>query len=148
MKVLVFSFFFLLACVSYGQNNNVVSHRVVLNSDSSTIFGRKHSSLEFSDSYFMYTNVFGIAFTDKEFTDLVQNCERDNFDVKVFKNQMNKEIMFIFPKQTGISSDYFETFMKTNFHSNSINSIEFTKTTLIEARPFYDPLDRDEEKGF
>ena len=144
-QLLILHFLLLFAFKVSGQQE-VISPRVVLNSDVCDIYGQKFSANSFTRSYFMCAHVYNVAFSEIDFANFIAKCESINSEIKVFKSSDNKALTCVFPKPSikGITS--FKEFVNSNFSPTYIPNLISSKTTHIEVVEQYDPLDK--KRGF
>ena len=141
-------FMLCLGIASGVAQTDTVYHRRVLATDSSEIYGRKFPALAFSDSYFTCAHQYGTAFSDQEFNSFLSKIQNFNSAITAYKANDNKRLVCIFRKTAlrGIFSlsGFINSNLTSNFSSNLLN----VKTTQIEVVRAFDPLDKEDEKGF
>jgi len=128
-----------------SESNN---HRVVLVSDSGEIFGKKFPADAFSGSYFVCAYRYGVPFSDQEFNDFAVNVKNFNSEITVYKASDNSSLVCIFPKTALKGITTFTAFVNSKLSPNVSSNLVSSKTTHIEVVTQFDPLDKENEKGF
>lgn len=124
------------------------THKVVLKTDSISIFNEKYPSLVSGESYFVCKEEFSYSFTDAGFDQLKAELKSQSPDILAFKSPDNKAIICIFPKHTTRGIYELHDFLSKKFSDSAMSQVKTQQTIHVQVVDAYDPHNLPSEKGF
>lgn len=138
----------LLLCFFLKAQEDKISNKIVLLTDSIQVYGSWYPASHFSHSYFICLQEFDETFSTASFDDLNAKIKKKHSDISVYKSSNNKSVTCIFPKHTLEGIKNMQDFVSSNFDQYLDTHVTKKKTVHVQVAPEYDIHNKAEEKGF
>lgn len=137
--------FTILSIVARAQDEKI-SHRVMLASDSIPIFGKNYSALHFGHSFFFTESKFSSQLTSTQVNKLSADLKNAHPGISLFQSASGNELVIVFTKESTRVVEDFKQFLTNYYTSNGISfPISYTNKHIQVAAEYGE---KDKNKGF
>lgn len=138
-------FFTILSISAHGQDEKI-THRVMLMSDSIPIFGKNYSSLHFGHSFFFTESKFANQLTATAVDKLRSDLKNAHPGISLFQSESGNELVIVFTKESTRAVTDFKQFLNNYFSNNGLTQPVSFKNKHIQVASEYG--EKDQNKGF
>lgn len=138
-------FFTILSISAHGQDEKI-THRVMLMSDSIPIFGKNYSSLHFGHSFFFIESKFTNQLTATAVDKLHSDLKNAHPGISLFQSESGNELVIVFTKESTRAVADFKQFLNNYFSNNGLTQPVSFKNKHIQVASEYG--EKDQNKGF
>lgn len=137
--------FTILSIVARAQDEKI-SHRVMLTSDSIPIFGKNYSALHFGHSFFFTESKFSNQLTSAQVNKLSSDLKNAHLGISLFQSASGNELAIVFTKESTRAVGNFKQFLTDYFTNNGIPMpLSYTNKHIQVASEYGE---KDQNKGF